>query len=50
MMKCLVLISAVLGLCHAGADEAVSALDLNDGNFVSQVSASPHFVMFFAPW
>merc|ERR1711971_966711 len=24
--------------------------DLNNDNFVSQVSGSPHFVMFFAPW
>ena len=49
-MKCLLLLSAVLGLCHAGAEEAASALDLNNDNFVSQVSGSPHFVMFFAPW
>jgi len=49
-MKCLLLLSAVLGLCHAGAEEAASALNLNNDNFVSQVSGSPHFVMFFAPW
>jgi len=49
-MKYLVLVSAVLGLCQAGADEAVTAINLNENNFVSQVSGSPHFVMFFAPW
>lgn len=46
----LLLLSAIAGLCHAGADEAVSAVNLNDDNFVGQVSGSPHFVMFFAPW
>merc|ERR1719499_1430848 len=50
MMKYLLLSLAVLGLCRAGADEAVTAVNLNENNFVSQVSGSPHFVMFFAPW
>ena len=36
--------------CHGGAEEAVTAVSLTEGNFGSQVSASPHFVMFFAPW
>ena len=50
MLGHLLLVSALAALCHAGADEAVSAMDLNNDNFVSQVSGSPHFVMFFAPW
>ena len=50
MIHKLFLLSVILGLCHAGADEAVSAINLDDNNFVSQVSGSPHFVMFFAPW
>ena len=36
--------------CQGGAEEAVTATSLTEGDFVSQVSASPHFVMFFAPW
>ena len=50
MIHKLFLLSVILGLCHAGADEAVSAINLDDNNFISQVSGSPHFVMFFAPW
>ena len=48
-----VVVLSVLSLASqslGGAEEAVTALSLTEGNFVSQVSASPHFVMFFAPW
>ena len=43
----------VLGLtsqCHGGAEEAIHAPSLTEADFVSEVSASPHFVMFYAPW
>jgi len=45
-----VLVISLAGVCLGGADEAVTAIDLTEENFVSKVSASPHFVMFFAPW
>ena len=45
-----VLVLSLTGVCHGGAEEAVTAVDLTEDNFVSKVSASPHFVMFFAPW
>ena len=45
-----VLVISLAGVCLGGADEAVSVLDLTEENFASKVSASPHFVMFFAPW
>jgi len=45
-----VLVISLAGVCLGGAEEAVTALDLTEENFVSKVSASPHFVMFFAPW
>ena len=41
---------SLAGVCLGGAEEAVTAVDLTEENFVSKVSASPHFVMFFAPW
>merc|ERR1711988_1323964 len=45
----LVLVS-LAGVSLGGADEAVAALVLTEENFISKVSASPTFVMFFAPW
>ena len=33
-----------------GVEEAMTAPSLTEGNFVSQVSGSPHFIMFYAPW
>jgi len=50
MLKYLVAVLSLTGACLAGAEEALSAISLTEDNFVSQVSASPHFVMFFAPW
>jgi len=49
-MLYLILGASLLAMCHAGAEEAVTAVNLNEHNFVSQVKESPHFVMFFAPW
>ena len=49
-MKLNLVVATILCLCQIWAEEASSALDLNNDNFVSQVSRSPHFVMFFAPW
>jgi len=31
-------------------EEAMSALELTEGNFKEEVGSGPHFVMFFAPW
>jgi len=33
-----------------GEDEAMSALELTEGNFKEEVGSGPHFIMFFAPW
>jgi len=44
------LLSCMLGYCLAGADEALTATNLDENNFKNLVSGSPHFVMFFAPW
>jgi len=44
------LLGCMLGYCQAGADEAVTATNLDENNFKNLVSGSPHFVMFFAPW
>merc|ERR1719508_502699 len=48
MLLYLVLVS-LLGLSWA-EEEAGSALDLSEASFKELVSASPHLVMFFAPW
>lgn len=44
------LLLCFIGHCWAGADEAVTAKNLDENNFKDLVSGSPHFVMFFAPW
>ena len=49
-MKFYLVLATILCLCQIWAEEATSALDLDLDNFVNQVSRSPHFVMFFAPW
>jgi len=50
MLQYLVTVLSLTGACLGGAEEALTAISLTEDNFVSQVSASPHFVMFFAPW
>jgi len=39
-----------IGQCWAGAEDAVTATNLDEKNFKDLVGSSPHFVMFFAPW
>jgi len=50
MFQHMAVVLSLATLCLGGAEEALSAITLTEGNFVSQVSASPHFVMFYAPW
>jgi len=45
----LLLFVCVVGYTQA-EEEAASALNLDEKNFASQVSGTPHFVMFYAPW
>jgi len=49
MLLSLVLAS-MISTCFAGAEEAVTATNLDEKNFKDLVGESPHFVMFFAPW
>jgi len=44
------ILTSMLAICLVNAEEAVSATNLDENNFKDLVSASPHFVMFFAPW
>jgi len=45
----LCLVGCLLGV-RAEGEEAPNAKELTEDNFKDEVSAGPHFVMFFAPW
>jgi thioredoxin domain-containing protein 5 len=45
----LLVVSSILGLTLA-EEKAPGAPSLDDKTFAAQVGASPHFVMFYAPW
>jgi len=44
------ILTSILAICLVNAEEAASATNLDENNFKDLVGASPHFVMFFAPW
>jgi len=46
----LVAVVCVLGVTLAADEEAPASLTLDEKNFKDMVGASPHFVMFYAPW
>jgi len=49
-MRALYIFLFVASLVAGDEEKAASAVTLDEKNFAPQVSSSPHFVMFYAPW